>query len=117
MKKDMTINLSKFESTHPRMLFAKEICALFGSNWLNGWENGKKYYRKTNDKQQVITEAHLSFQLRWANYLISFFYPRMLFAKFGSNVSSGSGENDKVKSLHTDQHQTTDALGFQFWWA
>ena len=73
MKKDMTINLSKFESTHLRMLFAKEICALFGSNWLNGWENGKIDYRKTNDKQQVITEARLSFQLRWANYLISFF--------------------------------------------
>ena len=56
---------------HPRML-----CAKFGWNWPRGSgeedENAKNLQtdgrtdRQTDDGQQVIRTAHLSFQLRWA---------------------------------------------------
>ena len=55
--------------THLHPLHQRMLCAKFGWKWSNGSgeedENVKSF--RTEDRQQVIRRAHLSFQLSWAN--------------------------------------------------
>ena len=75
-------------------------------------------FRIWNNKRPMGHIAHLRKQFKslniWTN--LNFLHPRKLFAKFGWNWSSGSGEEDEnVKILQTDgrtdgqtDRQTTD---------
>ena len=51
----------------------------------------------------------------WTN--LNSLYPRMLFAKFGWNWTSGSGENENVKSLQRDGQTGDQKRSIELSWA
>ena len=90
----MVLHLNKFESLHPRML-----CGTFGLICSSGtWEENFKFCKCIFCYFVIFSPWKRAGLFIWTN--LNPLHPRMLCAKFGWNLPSGSEEEDEnVKSL------------------
>ena len=98
---------------HPRML-----CAKFGWNWPSGFWRRGLFFNSVNvfslfrNYLPLGKDKALHFNKPESNPL----HPRMLFAKFGWNWTSGSGEEDENgESLRHWQRQRRRRSTDKFW--
>ena len=67
LEKGMALHMNKLESPLPKDALCQVLFKFVQWFWRRSWKCEKFTDGQTDDRQQAIRKAHLSFQLRWPN--------------------------------------------------